>query len=78
MSARNELQAGQGLQTPVRRLIKSRHAAASTPGRPPPFIVVAPGNTHGAKGPSAFPLETPPFWDSLNLLLKSHKLATCM
>lgn len=78
VSARNELQAGQDLQTIVRYLIMFRHAAASTSGRLPPFIMVAPGNTLVVKGLSAFPLETPSFQDSLNLLFKLHKLETCM
>ena len=63
VSARNELQAGQGLQTIVRYLIKFRHAAASTPGCLPPFIMVAPGNMLVVKGLSVFPLETPSFQD---------------
>ena len=72
VSARNELQAGQGLQTIVRYLIKFRHAAASTPGCLPPFIMVAPGNMLVVKGLSAFPLDTPSFQDSLNLFFFNH------
>lgn len=45
VSARNELQAGQGLPTAVRYLITLRHAAANAPGRLPPFITAAPGRT---------------------------------
>lgn len=78
MSARNELQAGQSLQTIVRYLIKFRHAAAGTPGCLPLFIMVAPGNALLVKALSAFPLETPSFQDSLNLFLKSHKLEIFM
>lgn len=44
VSARNELQAGQGLPRVVRDLIKFRHAAVSTPGCLPPFITAAPGH----------------------------------
>lgn len=72
VSARNKLQAGQSLQTLVRCLIKFRHAAASTPGRLPPFIMVAPGNMLVVRNLSAFPLETPSFQDSLNLFFKNH------
>lgn len=78
VSARNELQAGQSLQTIVRYLIKFRHAAAGTPGCLPLFIMVAPGNALLVKALSAFPLETPSFQDSLNLFLKSHKLEIFM
>ena len=74
VSARNELQAGQGLQTIVRYLIKFRHAAASTPGCLPPFIMVAPGNMLVVKGLSVFPLETPSFQD----LSKSLFYITCI
>ena len=73
VSARNELQAGQGLQTIVRYLIKFRHAAASTPGCLPPFIMVAPGNMLVVKGLSVFPLETPSFQDlSKSLFYITH------
>lgn len=44
VSTRNELQAGRGLPTVVRDLIKFRHAAVNTPGRLPPFMTAAPGH----------------------------------
>lgn len=49
VSARNELQAGQGLPTVVRYFIKFRHAAANAPGCLPPLVMAAPGHvTSGA------------------------------